>query len=280
MRRTLLLTLVATLAAAAPASASEHTQRINEVGLAVGGAQFFELLDPASEPFPNPPYKIGVYGPDGVSVGDVPIDHAVIAGRATPVLVASQPTVNGQTRDIPLAVTIPTDGQACFENKMEKLACVAWGNVMTKLSGTVAATDSTPTSPSAGKSFSRCPRGAVIAEATPKAANACPDLTKPLVTVSPTPQKLGGALSGGVKLKLKSNEKAKARVQLLRLGRILATSRKNLTAGVSKSFALRPNKATRDALANARSATFTLKIRVTDAAGNVRNVARTVKLTR
>jgi hypothetical protein len=279
MRR-VALSLAALFALAAPAQASEHQQRINEVGLDVGSAQFLELLDSAPEPFPNPPYKIGVYGPDGASVGDVPIDKAAIAGRTTPVLVASQPAVNGQARDLPLTVTLPTDGQACFENKLEKLACVAWGNVTTKLSGTVAATESTSSPPATGKSFSRCPRGPVIAAATPKAANACPDLTKPVATVAARTQKLAPVLASGYRFTVRSNEKGKAKAQLLRRGKVVATSTKPLAARVTKPFALRPSKPTRDALAGSMSATFTLRVVVTDAAGNARTINRPVTVKR
>jgi hypothetical protein len=273
------LALVLVLAYAAPASASEHVMRVNEVGLSAEGGQFVELLDPASEPFPNPPYKLAVYDAAGAPVGSTPIDKAVIAGRATPVLLASAPTVGGQARDLPLTVTLPTDGQACFENNREKVWCLGWGNVTNKLAG-YAGPSGAGVSPPSGKALSQCPAGFVVTDPTPKAANACPDTAKPVASVAAKTQKLGAALSGGYKFKVRSNEKGKARAQLVRKGKVVASATKTLSAGVAKSFSLRPSKATRTALASARSANFTLKVRVTDAAGNVRNVTRPVHLTR
>src|SRR3954467_1752775 len=93
MRRRLLLTLVAALALAAPAQASEHQMRVNEVATSLGGnpaAQFIEILDPADEPFPSPPYKVNVYDANAVPVGTIDLgSNATIVDNGKPMLLAS-----------------------------------------------------------------------------------------------------------------------------------------------------------------------------------------------
>ena len=278
MRR-IALALLASLVPAVPAFASEHVMKVNEVALSFSGAQYVELLDTAAEPFPSDSYKLAVYDGAGLPVGQVPIDKSLIAGKTTPVLVASQPQVGNASADASLAVTLPPDGQACFESNFRRIHCLAWGNVANKLSGYGGPTDSGP-APPAAKSLGRCPTGAAIGNGTPKAANACPDTTKPTATVGARTQKLGAVLASGYKFTVRSNERGKARAQLIRRGRVVATLTKTLAARVAKSFALRPARATRDALADAMSATFTLKVVVTDAAGNARTVTRPVTVRR
>jgi hypothetical protein len=295
--RRLGLVLVALLALAAPAQATEHRMKVNEVGLSVEGGRYVELLDVFGEPFPSLTYKVAVYDGAGNPVGSTDIPKTTISGRTTPVLVASQATVGGQNRDVTLTAPLPADGQACFESNTTKIACMSWGTVTTKVMA-MYETMATGASPPAGKSLQRCESGAVVNDPTPKAENNCTtgggsgggggggtggsttDTTKPRATLSARVQKLGAVLAFGYKFKVKSDEKAKARAQLLRKGKVLLTSTKSLTAGVFKAFSLRPPKATRDALKRKQSATFVLKIRVTDVAGNVRNVTRTLRLTR
>jgi hypothetical protein len=283
--RTFAALLLVLLAAATPASASEHVMRVNEVGLSVEGGAFVELLDVNGEPFPSLSYKLAVYGPGGAMVGETPIDKSAIAGKRTPVLVSSQPTVGGQPRDIALTVALPADGQACFESNLQKIHCLAWGNVPTKLSGYGASTDSGPAPPT-GRSLARCPSAALVGAPSPRAANPCvtptpaPDRTKPVASITARTQKLGPVLASGYRFAVRSNEKGTARAQLLRRGRVVAAAAKPLSAGVPRSFALRPSKPVRDALAGAQSAVFTLKVRVTDAAGNFRDVVRVLTLRR
>jgi len=282
--RTLAAFLLVLLAAAAPASASEHSMRVNEVGLSVEGGAFVELLDQNGEPFASLSYRLAVYDSGGALVGATPIDKSVIAGRRTPVLVSSQPTVGGQPRDIALTVALPADGQACFESNIDKIHCLAWGNVSTKLTGYGASTDSGPAPPT-GQSLARCPSAALVGTPSPRALNPCVtprpgDHTKPVGSVTARTQKLGTVLASGYRFGVRSNEKGTARAQLLRKGRVVATATKPLSAGVLRSFALRSPKPVRDALAGAQTAVFTLKVRVTDAAGNFRDVARVLTLRR
>lgn len=279
--RTFVAFLLALLGLAAPASASEHNMRVNEVGLSVEGGAFVELLDVNGEPFPGLSYKLAVYGAGGALVGATPIDKSVIAGRRTPVLVSSQPSVVGQARDIALTVALPADGQACFESNTDKIHCLAWGHVTTKLSGYGASTDSGPAPPT-GQSLARCPSAALVGAPSPRAPNPCvsPDHTRPAASIGARPQKLGAVLAFGYRFTVRSNEPGKARVKLLRNGRVVATATKPLSRGLTRSFALRPSKPVRDALASAQAATFTLKVHVTDAAGNVRDLVRVLALRR
>jgi hypothetical protein len=283
--RTIAALLLALLALAAPASASEHVMRVNEVGLSVEGGAFVELLDVNGEPFPSLSYKLAVYGPGGAMVGETPIDKSAIVGKRTPVLVSSQPTVGGQSRDIALTVALPADGQACFESNIQKIHCLAWGNVPTKLSGYGAPTDSGP-APPAGQSLARCPSAALVGAPSPRALNPCvsptppADRTKPVASVTARTQKLGAVLASGYRFGVRSNERGTARAQLLRRGRVVASATRSLSRGVLRSFALRPSKPVRDALVAAQTAVFVLKVRVTDAAGNFRDVVRTVTVRR
>jgi hypothetical protein len=283
MRR-LPLTLLAALALAAPAQASEHNMRVNEVALSFGGnpgAQFIELLDPVDEPFPSPPYKLNVYDANGVLVGTVDLgNNATIVDKGTPMLVATPGVPNA---DRTFTFKLPANGQACFESSetaTPHIHCMAWGTITVAVKAGYAAPTTTGPNPPDGKSLSLCPRGGAVVTATPKAANACPDVTKPIATVAAKTQKLGPILAAGYKFAVKSNEKGKAKAQLLRRGKVVATSTKSLSARVAKAFALRPAKATRDALAGAMTATFTLKVVVTDAAGNARTVTRPVTVKR
>jgi hypothetical protein len=280
--RTLAVALLALLALAAPASASEHSMRVNEVGLSVEGGAFVELYDANGEPFPNLSYKLAVYGPGGAAVGEVPIGKSTIAGRTTPVLVASQPTVSGKTRDVALTVSLPSDGQACFESNVSRIHCMAWGNVTNRLSGYGAPTDS-GAAPPAGQSLARCPSGALVGAPSPGAPNPCvsaPGPTRPVVSIAAPAQKLGAVLASDYRFTVRSDRKGMARAALLRAGKVVAAGSKALSAGVARKFTLKLPKAVRNALATARAATFTLKVRVTDAAGNFRDVVRVVSLRR
>src|SRR5712691_10041382 len=64
--------LVVAAAFPAPARASDHLLKINEVMVSIGGnpaAQFVELIDPFNEPFPSPPYKLVVFDANGNRLG-------------------------------------------------------------------------------------------------------------------------------------------------------------------------------------------------------------------
>lgn len=277
------------LAFAAPAQASYHLNKVNEVGLSVGGAQYVETLDAAGEPFPiiAAPFKLVVYNAAGTQTGEQTVDGSVFANKTTPILFANQPTVGGQARDAELtAGPLPVEGTVCFFGAGSNVHCLRWGNATAPPGAGDAGL-----SPGPEQSLQKCPSGAVVAAATPKANNLCTmpgtgggggavDNTKPKGTLTTPTQKLGAVLSSGYKLKLKSNEKGKARVQLVRGPKILRTLTKSLKANVKKSFVLTVPSGTKTALKTKQSAKFTVKVRLTDAAGNVRNIVRTVTVKR
>jgi hypothetical protein len=77
-------------------------------------------------------------------------------------------------------------------------------------------------------------------------------------------------------VRVRSNEAGRVRAQLLRRGRVLRTISRALRANVRRELTLTLPFSTRMALRNARSATFSVRLRVTDAAGNVRALTRVV----
>src|SRR5688500_5502304 len=82
--------VLATLFLAAPASASDHLMKVNEIlPSGAGGAQFVELLDPAPEPFGAPPYRLVVHAPSGAVLGRHTLVTAQLAGNTAPYLVAN-----------------------------------------------------------------------------------------------------------------------------------------------------------------------------------------------
>jgi hypothetical protein len=285
--------LVPALALAGPAQASFHLTTVNEVMTSTGGdanRRFVELLDPAGEPFPVTfgPYRLVAYDASGTAVpsGSQSVNTPL---PARPFLL-STPAADmalGTTGDQALTIPLPQAGGAvCFENgtPSSKVHCMAWGSFSgSGFPGVKGA------APADGQSLQICSSGTAVAAPTPKAANSCTgggggggttDTTKPTAKLTTASQKLGAVLRSGYKLKVKSNEKGKARAQLVRQGKVLRTVTKSLSANVAKSFTLTVPLATKLALAHATKATFTVKLRVTDVAGNVRNVTRPVTVRR
>jgi hypothetical protein len=84
--------------------------------------------------------------------------------------------------------------------------------------------------------------------------------------------------SRGLKIRVRSNEAGRVRAQLVRRGGVLRTITRALRANVRRELALTLPVATTFALRNARSATFVVRLRVTDAAGNARTLTRLVLL--
>lgn len=122
--------VLTTLALAAPAGASDHLMRINEILPAgPGGAQFVEMRDTSPEPFPLPPYKLVVYSSSGEVVGRVPLPEAdLVATGTSPYLVAN--AAQGGTPDEPLPVSLPaSSGQICYTRGAAemKIHCVSYG---------------------------------------------------------------------------------------------------------------------------------------------------------
>ena len=178
MRRWLPPTLFAALALAAPAQASEHNMRVNEVATSLNGnpaAQFIEILDPLDEPFPSPPYKVNVYDANAVLVGTIDVgNNSTIVDKGTPMLLASS-GAGLSNADRTFSFALPANGQACFESSeaaTPHIHCMAWGTITTPVKPGYAAPTTTGPAPGDGQSLSLCPRGATVVKATPKAANA------------------------------------------------------------------------------------------------------------
>src|SRR5688572_989292 len=110
----LVLIACASAFAAAPARASDHLLKINEIFVgSPGGPQFVELLDEVAEPFAAPPYKLVVHNSSGGVVGKVTLPEAELAATgSSPYLVAN--AAQGGTPDELLTVTLPATGQVCF----------------------------------------------------------------------------------------------------------------------------------------------------------------------
>jgi uncharacterized membrane protein YgcG len=303
VRRRLPLAVALTLALAAPAHGADHLMTVNEIGLSVGGQQFVELFDPATEPFPSPPYKLVVYNSAGAEQGEQVIKSDAISPNPVtgrPMLLAAAP-VGGQTPDATLSVALPTDaGQACFTRGMAEapIFCLRWGTIAMP----IGAGASGPT-PGAEQSLQRCPTAAVVSAPTPKAENACSgsggggggggvpggggggggggttgDTVRPRASASFPRQTLNAVRSRGLKIRVRSNEAGRVRAQLVRRGRVLRTITRALRANVRRELTLTLPLADRRALRNAGSATFSVRLRVTDAAGNVRTLTRSILL--
>lgn len=183
------LTLSVLLLGVAPAQASFHEMRLNEVMLSTGGnstAQFVELLDPIDEPFPDSsaPYKLVVYDANGQKLGAHTISTALLQGRDnTQPLLISTPAADaalGVTGDEALDVALPATGQLCYTAGSAEAAidCIAWGCIVTTASPSTIRVPAPPDGQSVqrqsvtGSTFQ-------LAQPTPKAQNAAGTSAQP-----------------------------------------------------------------------------------------------------
>jgi hypothetical protein len=176
--------------AAAPAQATFHLNKVNEVMLASASAdanvQFVEFLDNGGteEQFTPvfAPYKLIVYDTGGKEVGEQTLDPnglraAATADREYLVSTAGADAAFGVTGDERLSVSLPASGgQVCFagnEPPPQPVSCMQYGPitkpVATNSSGTGSARGPVPPN---GESDQRQLDGSVIATVpTPKARN-------------------------------------------------------------------------------------------------------------
>ena len=278
--------LVALVLLVAPANAADHLMTADEVATSLSGStanQFVELLDPANEPFLSPAgYRLAVYDGAGVAVGSQSLGSgmAVVDG-GTPMLVGKGAV--GATPDVGLTVALPTSaGQACFERgDGSRIHCLRWGTITNPV-GSLAASGPAPAD---GQSLQICSGQAALGSPTPKAANSCgggggggpvttpADRTRPTASVAIPGQTLAAARARGLKVRVRSSEAGRARAQLRRRGRTLRTTTAALAASRTRTLTLRlPARTT--------ARTFVVAVRVTDAAGNARNVTRVTTLRR
>jgi hypothetical protein len=274
---------------------------VNEVATSLGGStanQYVELLDPFDEPF-LVGYRLNVYDATGVSVGNQPLGSGMqIVDGGTPMLIGKGSVANV---DQSLTINLPTTaGQACFErNDTSIIYCLRWGTITNPVGGIA----TSGPAPGDGQSLERCSSGGVVGSPTPKAANGCGgaggggtgggstgtgiggggggtggDTTRPLASSSFPRQTLNAVRSRGLRIRVRSNEAGRVRAQLVRRGRVLRTITRALRANVRRELVLTLPAATRRALRNAGSATFSVRLRVADAAGNARALSRSIVL--
>jgi plastocyanin len=195
------------LGLSAPANATFHVQKVDEVLLAGptgNSAQYVELFDQggSSETFPPfaEPYGLAIFDAAGHPVGSQALDaskmnSARAAGRpylvSTPAADASF-TVSG---DQPLTVPLPASaGQACYTATTGNTpySCLTWGCISHAVDASAGTGSVSGATPAAGESAQRQPDGSAqpdsvqLAAPTPKAVNsagrsaaACPSAKPP-----------------------------------------------------------------------------------------------------
>ena len=106
-----------------------------------GAAQYVEVLDTFSEPFPvvNEPYRIVVYDASGTRLAGQDVPGTILAGMAQPVLLGTPQaqTALGVTPDAALTVALPAAGKVCFTQgptEMFLVNCVTWSCIIDSLS--------------------------------------------------------------------------------------------------------------------------------------------------
>ncbi|HEU5054867.1 MAG TPA: MYXO-CTERM sorting domain-containing protein [Kofleriaceae bacterium] len=163
------------LPSTALAQLQHHRMTPAEVLLSSGGddaIQFVELSDPG-EPFPDDAYVLAVYDVDGVLIDSVSFAVDAATTRFF-VATAAADAEFGTTRDATLPVTLPAEGQVCFESETgTKFACMAWGCINNVLTGSTAGLSGRGAAPPDGQSLQRQGDGAYhVASPTPDASNA------------------------------------------------------------------------------------------------------------
>lgn len=171
-----LATIALILASSSSAFAADHFARIGEVLVSNQGtttSQFVELEDPFGEGFPNTPYTLSVFDAAGQAVGTV---NLTIASGTTRYLIATTTAATqfGVTANATLNVTLPTNGQACFNNNVGRVHCFAWGNVTSAIIGS---SNSNGPTPPDGMSVQKVSGQYTVGAPSPGAANtaAVPD---------------------------------------------------------------------------------------------------------
>jgi hypothetical protein len=301
MRRTIFaVTVLGTLLLAAPAHATFHLLKINELAVSTGGsqsAQFVELLDPSSEPFPVTfaPYKLVVYDGAGNKLpGEQTLMTSPGYANPTPRLLATQPTVLGAARDEALTISLPAAaGQLCYANGSgpSLVDCLGWGAV----SAPVKAGEPIGSAPPDGQSLDRCATGVQVAAPTPKAANGCAsggggggttDRTAPKASLTAARPSLARLVAKGLKLTVHSNEAARVKASLQLLAR---TARKPPTIGSvsvrlrkagSAHLTLKLSRSGQKRLSGVERAKLRVLVTVTDAAGNARHLSKRLTVVR
>jgi hypothetical protein len=170
---------------AAPAQATFHLQKVNEVMVAGSGGnsavQFVELFDPGHEPFPPTfgPYNLVIFDAAGNKLGAHMLNgpgmaNASSAGRPYLISTTAADAALGVTGDETLDVSLPASaGQACYTAMGETpYSCITWGCISKVVSASSGTGTAQGGAPPAGTSAQRQPDDTIqIAPPTPKAAN-------------------------------------------------------------------------------------------------------------
>ena len=106
------------------------------------------------------------------------------------------------------------------------------------------------------------------------------DLTKPVAVLILSKQRLARALKRGLGSKASTTEAGKLVLDVLYRGTKVATARRSATGAGSYKLVARFSRKGRRALGRLRSAKLTLRLTVTDGAGNKTVKKKTVKLKR
>lgn len=178
------------MVSAAPVLAADHLMKVGEVMLANAGGstavQFIELEDPG-ETFPNPPYKVEIYGAGGGSTPLITYTVSVPAGTTRHTLATTQAATDlGFTSQTTLTQTLPASGWACFgrgASVVARIHCFGWGTI----TGNVVAPGSMDmgAAPPNGMSVQRVAGVYSVAAPTPGAANSNGTVDMPPVDAPP-----------------------------------------------------------------------------------------------
>jgi hypothetical protein len=309
-RRAIACTVAAgVLVLAAPALATFHLEKVNEVMLAsaTGDAtvQFVELLDGGGteEQFTPvfAPYELVVYDAAGKQLGSQTLDPSGLraaAGADKPYLVstAGADAAFAVTGDEKLTVTLPADAaQVCFRGTPGNVSCMSYGQISEPVTlssqGTGAAHGPVPPS---GQSDQRQTDDTVeAATPTPKAANhrgAAPPTGGPTTT----PATFAGARVAARHATVDRRGRAHVAVScpagttgacggaivLSVAGRRISRATFRVSAGARRTIAMGLPAAARRALARHRHLTARVTISSHDGAGHRRTRTSTLRLTR
>lgn len=301
-----LLSLAGLGVQAAPASATFHLNKVNEVMLASSSGdasvQFVEFLDQgdSSEVFPPTfsPYKLVVYDADANELGEhVLSGPGLSSARAAPrpylVSTAAADAAFGVMGDETLDVTLPQGaGQACFvaTAQSEAYSCLTWGRltkaVPTNQSfGTGSANGAAPP---AGESAQRQPDDTIqSAPPTPKAANRAgttiaPPPTPPFAGVSVAARKVKVDRTGRARMRLRcpagTNGRCSGRLTLKHRRKKIGRASLRLSPGRTKTVKVKLSRAARRKLARKGLLRAGARVVAEDAIGQNKTTSRRVSL--
>ena len=291
---------------AAPAAATFHLNKVNEVMLASGSGdasvQFVEFLDRggSAEVFPPTmgPYKLVVYDAAANKLGEhvlsgPALSSARAAGRPYLLSTAAADAAFGVIGDERLYMTLPQGaGQACFvaTAQSEAYSCLTWGRltkaVPTNQSfGTGSANGAAPPP---GLSAQRQPDDTIqSAPPTPKAANRAgtgitPPPTPPFAGVGVAARRVKVDRTGRARMRLRcpagTNGSCEGRLTLKRRGKAIGRASFTLSPGRAGIVKAKLSRAARRKLAREGLLRARARVAARDAIGQNKTTSRRVTL--